>query len=126
MDGVIPAVVYKSIVKRLLYQFKYEPNLSKLSGILGQLMIEAISQNESFYAFLDKNPHVVPIPLSDARLRSRGYNHAELLAYHVAQYFSLKSRPGILKRIRDTKPQYKLTREQRIKNIKGSVNLNVG
>lgn len=121
LDGAISTVVYGSIVKKLIYQFKYKPNLSKLSKTIGELMTEGLSQNESFYMFVEKyKPIVIPIPLSSKRLRERGYNHAELLASYVAQYFKLKVHRDVLVRVKDTKPQYKLNKEERIKNIEGA------
>lgn len=118
LDGAVSVVVYNGIVKKLIYQFKYKPNLSKLAGIIGELMTEGLSQNESFYRFVEEfEPIIVPIPLSSKRLRERGYNHAELLASYVGQYFKLKMVRDVLIRTKDTKPQYKLNKEDRIRNI---------
>ena len=124
IDGVISAVVYQNVIKRLLHQFKYDPHLHKLDTILGELMCEALSQNESFYNFLRLNdPILVPIPLSPKRFRQRGYNHAELLTSYVAQYFSLKINTKLLVRTRDTKPQYELGRKARQENISGAFSI---
>ncbi len=121
IDGVISVVVYSSIIKKLIYQFKYKPYLSKLTETIGELMVEGLSENESFYKFFEQfRPVVIPIPLSANRLRERGYNHAELLASHVAQYFKLKMARDVLIRIKNTKPQFKLNKEERIRNIEGA------
>lgn len=125
IDGVVSGVVYGSVIKKLVYQFKYEPNLSKLSQILGRLMSESLSQNESFYEFVVRhNPVIVPIPLSARRMRVRGYNHAELLASYVAQYFRLNINSELLVRLKNTKPQYKLGRKERLANIEGAFAIN--
>ena len=121
IDGIMPVVSYNKVVKKLIYQYKYKPYLSRLSEIISELMAEGLSQNESFYGFLEKyEPTVVPIPLSPKRLRERGYNHAELLASYVAQYFKLKFSSRILVRIKDTKPQYKLNKEARTMNMENA------
>lgn len=118
IDGIMPVVSYNRIVKKLIYQLKYKPYLSKLDKTIGELMVEGLSQNESFYRFVEMfEPVVIPIPLSLKRQRERGYNHAELLASYVAQYFKLKMNPKLLVRSKETKPQYKLGREQRFANI---------
>ena len=107
LDGAISVVAYNGIVKKLIYQFKYNPHLSKLADTMGELMVEGLSQNESFYAFVEKyEPVLIPIPLSAKRLRERGYNHAELLASYVAKYFKLKAVRNVLSRTKDTKPQF--------------------
>ncbi len=121
LDGAISVVVYNGVVKKLIYQFKYNPHLSKLASTISELMTEGLSQNESFYAFSEKyQPVLVPIPLSTKRLRERGYNHAELLSNYVAQYFKLGSDNKILTRSKETKPQFRLNREERKKNVEGA------
>ena len=121
LDGMISAVVYNGVVKKLIRQFKYKPYVSKLSEIISEIMNEGLAQNESFYNFVSKyNPTIIPIPLSNRRLRERGYNHAEIIATHVAKYFNLKMDSRILVRIKDTKPQYKLNKRERLENIQGA------
>jgi ComF family protein len=62
----------------------------------------------------------VPIPLSSKRYRERGYNHAEVIASYVAKYFKLVMNSKLLIRVKDTKPQYKLSRKERFENIRGA------
>jgi competence protein ComFC len=118
IDGILSVTNYNNITKKLIYNFKYSPYIKNLAVIISDLMIAGLEQNEVFYRFLEKyNPVIIPIPLSDKRLRQRGYNHSELLSNYVAQYFKLKETPKILKRIKETKPQFKLKKDERIKNI---------
>ncbi len=117
MDGLISAISYKGIVKKLLYQFKYPPYLSDLKTILGALMYEGLIQQAVFVKFTEnKNLVLVPVPLHANRLRRRGYNQAELLSNVLSQKMEIPVK-NLLVRIRDSKPQYKLTREERGRNI---------
>ena len=121
MDGVISAVVYNKISKKLIARLKYKPYLSRLSEIISEIMDEALAQNESFYDFISKyNPVIVPIPLSSERLRQRGYNHAEIIGSYVAKYFHLKLDSSLLIRIKNTKPQFKLSKKERFENIRNA------
>ena len=120
LDGVIPVIVYKGIVKKLLYQFKYSPYLSGLSPILSEILYEGLIQNEHFYKILEDNPLFVPVPLHAARLKSRGYNHAGLLAEELATRLGYSYVAQYLIRTKNTKPQYKLKKEERAKNIQGA------
>lgn len=118
LDGVISAVIYNSIIRKLIRQFKYKPYVSKLAEIISEIMNEGLAQNEAFYNFIEQFESVIiPIPLSPRRLRERGYNHAEILASFVAKYFDLKIEPKILVRIKETKPQFRLNKEERKKNV---------
>ncbi len=60
---------------------------------------------------------VVPVPLGVARKKERGYNQASLLAYPLALRFNLAYRPKALWRVRETKSQVSLNRQERQKNV---------
>lgn len=59
----------------------------------------------------------MPIPLSSKKLKKRGYNQSELLAAGLASDFNLELNTKILKRMKDTKPQFTLNKDQRFKNV---------
>ena len=125
IDGVVAITNYNNIVKRLIYQFKNNPHVSKLAGIISRVLIEGLEQNEGFYNFvLQNNPTLIPIPLSQKRLRERGYNHAELLASYVAKYYKLKLNSKALVQVKDTKPQSKLSKKDRIENVRNAFGIN--
>lgn len=121
LNGAVSVVIYNGVVRKLIRQFKYKPYISGLGETISEIMNEGLAQNESLYNFIKQfKPIVIPIPLSSNRFRERGYNHAEIIASQVAKYFHLKIEPRILVRIKDTKPQYKLNKEARVKNLAGA------
>jgi ComF family protein len=63
---------------------------------------------------------LLPVPLSDARLRQRGYNQAALLADALAPPLGLTVRGRWLLRILDTPHQTALPRERRMANLRGA------
>ncbi len=102
-----------------MYQFKYAPYLTDLQTVLGDLLYEQMIQEELFMKILQQNPILVPIPLSRSKERKRGYNHAEILAKNLGKKLGIPVQ-NILLRIKETKPQYGLKREERIRNIKNA------
>lgn len=60
---------------------------------------------------------VVPMPLSAQRLSERGYNQSLLLAHSLA---SKGVRADLLLRMRHTPPQRDMTRDQRLKSLRGA------
>jgi predicted amidophosphoribosyltransferase len=63
----------------------------------------------------------VPVPLHRARLRRRGYNQAELLAYVLGQDLGLPVNPGWLERDLPGHPQARTaSREERWYNATGA------
>lgn len=60
---------------------------------------------------------IVPVPLHSSKLRSRGFNQAELLAEALGEEIGLPVRKLLLKR-KKTKDQKSLSRNNRRKNVK--------
>jgi ComF family protein len=63
---------------------------------------------------------VVPVPLHPRRLVERGYNQSALLARPVARDLDARFLPRALLRTRETDPQAKLDRGQRLSNLEGA------
>lgn len=117
IDGAFTSLVYKGVMKRLVYTFKYKPYLTDLRTVLTDLFFEGIIQKERFHTVLSKDPMLVAIPLYASKLRKRGYNQAEILSRGLGKKLGLRSK-HLLQRIRNTPSQFKLSREERIRNIK--------
>lgn len=66
---------------------------------------------------LDAADRVVPVPLSEQRLRERGFNQAALLARHLA---GPKADHHSLLRLHATEAQSGLARTQRLRNLQGA------
>lgn len=118
-DGVFSSLVYKGVVKRLVYKFKYNPHLTDLKSALWDLLYEGLIQKEAFYKLLDSQSVLIPIPLYKSKMRKRGYNQAEILATGLGKQFNLKVL-NCLERTKDTKTQVGLKKEEREVNIKGA------
>ncbi|MES2687218.1 MAG: ComF family protein [Pseudomonadota bacterium] len=71
---------------------------------------------------LQADDWLVPLPLSDQRLQSRGFNQAWELARALAHQSGSAARADarLLLRIRNTPPQAQLKREARLRNVKGA------
>jgi ComF family protein len=63
---------------------------------------------------------VTAVPMSRLKVLLRGYNAAELLAERVARHAGLPFRPGLLRKVRRTRPQADLELEERLANPRGA------
>jgi ComF family protein len=63
---------------------------------------------------------VVPVPASAARIRSRGYNQAALIAEACGRALHVPVDPAALRRRRETRSQVGLTRAERLENVVGA------
>ncbi len=125
IDGVFSSIVYKGAAKKLIYNFKYKPYLSGLNNLLIELFFEGLIQNEEFYNICQNfqpEPIIAPIPLYSSKLRTRGYNQAEILAKGFAKRMNFKVL-NCLKRTKNTRSQVGLLRKDRKENISGAFSI---
>lgn len=117
LDGIISGVVYQGVVKKMVYQFKFQPYLTDLQHIMAQLLYEALIQNETFTKIKKNDCLLIPIPLHAKRLRTRGYNQSMLLGRQLQRLFNLSLSDALL-RTKATHTQVGLTHVQRRENMK--------
>jgi len=63
---------------------------------------------------------IIPIPLHPRRLRERGFNQAELLAREVARAAIGRVDTTLLMKVRETRSQAELSRQERAINLTGA------
>ena len=120
IDGCFSALSYNHTAKKLIYSFKYKPYLTDLKDFISELFYESIIQKEEFMKLMaDDLWLITPVPLSESKLRKRGYNQAEILAKELAEKVNLKEK-DILKRIKETKTQVGRSNAERKLNIQGA------
>ncbi len=118
---------FSRTVVALPYDFPWDGLLSrfKFHGAVDLAPVLAASLAQAVALALDlapdTRPHRVwPVPLSDARLRQRGYNQAWELARRVARHVGLPAQATGLVRTRSTLPQSELSRDERWRNVAGA------
>lgn len=65
---------------------------------------------------------IIPVPIFPKRKKQRKYNHMELVASEFAKLSGYEINFEAIKRIKDTKPQYKLNKSQRMMNLSQAFN----
>ena len=89
---------FEGAIRDAVHALKYR-DLRAIAPILGAELAETVS---SRHRSIDV---VVPVPLHRRRLRSRGYNQAELLARPVAANLGIPISTNLLTRVADNPPQ---------------------
>ena len=120
IDGCFSAPAYNKPMQKLIFNFKYKPYLTDLKTVLADLFYESIIQNEQFIKLIANGKWlIVPIPLSKAKLRKRGYNQAEILGKELSKKLNIPVQ-NLLERTRETKTQVGLTNLQRKLNVRNA------
>jgi ComF family protein len=73
---------------------------------------------------INEEIEIIPVPLHKNRHKSRKYNHMELISNEFSKLSGFKTNINLLKRVKDTKPQYKLTVHERKQNLKNAFQVN--
>jgi ComF family protein len=113
-DAALACVDYGAPWDQLIADFKFHDGLD-----LGAVFATAIA-DEATRQDVDPATLLLPVPLSAARLRERGYNQAWQLARPIARRLRLAADPHLLLRVRETPHQLALPPEQRADNVRGA------
>ncbi len=104
---------YSGNLKRAIAAMKYE-NQPQIARHLGKSLGEAWLLNAPQ---CDQKLVVVPIPLHANKQKQRGYNQAGLIAQSFCNTTGFKLKLNGLERIRETKPQFRLSVSEREENL---------
>lgn len=105
--------VYDKPISTVIHGFKYN-NQKYTFESLAKFMANCYLEND-FDAQV-----IIPVPISQNRLKERGYNQAELLCRQLANQLNLPLQTDVLVKIKHTKPQTTLNYHERQKNLMGS------
>ena len=106
-DATVAALAYAFPADVLVHALKFRGELA-LAPFLGKLILEKISG--------ERVDCIIPVPLSAARLRERGYNQSVEIARHLGGRLELDA----CLRERDAPPQAGLDRDARRRNVRGA------
>lgn len=113
------AGVYEQNLQKLIRGVKYH-NQRELAYFQAKFMHDywqKILNKKDFY-------QVVPIPLFKTREKNRKYNHMALVAEEFCKLTGYEINLGLVERIKDTKPQYKLSKFERMENLSNAFKIN--
>lgn len=108
------ATEYSGVIQKVIRGIKYH-NQKQLAYFQAHIMY-------MYWKSLKKNDNyvVIPVPLSKERLKKRKYNQIQIVAEEFCKMTGYKLDTNIIRRIKNTKPQYNLTKKERIENLKNA------
>lgn len=107
------AGIYEGALKELIHLLKFYGK-KRIADLLFKFIVENIEED-----YLGWPDVIVPVPLSKKVLKVRGFNQTEIIGKKIAKY---KDKPffNVVKKIKETLPQNKLGRDERLKNLHGA------
>ncbi len=113
-DYAVAAFLYAQPLDYLIRQFKFSNQL--LTGYaLAKLMLKTLKPS------INGQPEcLIPVPLHPKKLKSRGYNQAQELAYPIAKSLAINIDLTSCARTKHTQAQSKLAKTDRRSNMKNA------
>ena len=134
LDDLYFALSYKNqsskyehlLIKRLIKRFKYNPFVKSLSQPLSSLIITHFKLLERPTLFIQEKDDfiIIPTPLSQKRLKWRGFNQSEEIAKHLSIYLEIPLFNDILIKNKETSFQSEISKEERERNVLNVFNCN--
>jgi len=113
-DATVAALAYDFPADALVHALKFRGELA-LAPFLGALVARELRADD-----LAAPSCIVAAPLSQARLRGRGFNQALEIARPLARAAARPLELGLLERARDAPPQFDLPWSERQRNVRGA------
>ena len=123
IDGVdiYCAGVYTKELQKMIRGLKYHRQ-KDLAYFQAKFMYEYFSALDIFKG---KDFEIVSVPLHEKRIKQRKYNHMDLVCEEFSKISGFQCNFNLIKRVKDTKPQYKLNRKQRLENLLDAFEVNL-
>lgn len=114
IDGIRAPYRFDGVIRDAIYEFKYR-NIRAIAGFLASLLASYLMNNSL------PGDVLVSVPLSQQRLRKRGYNQSNILAKELSKLILLPTVNDCLIRTKDNPPQARTASvNERHKNVSGA------
>ena len=106
---------YQDEIQKLIRGIKYH-NKRDLAGDIAGILVEFVKKE----GLLGEKAEIIPVPLHPERQKERKYNQVELISKEISLLTGCGINCELVKRVKNTFPQYSLSRRERRKNLKGA------
>lgn len=126
-DGLSVIFHYDGAIRKAIKMIKYR-RMNDLIGELSEIVTTVLLENNNRYVVFNKFVElskltIVAVPLFNTRKKERWFNQSEEIGKTLAKKWNLEFQPDVLLKIKQTKPQAGLTRDERLKNVKNAFSL---
>lgn len=109
---------YNSIIREKIIEYKF-----KNKPYLGKMFSEFFVKNEKMCGFFEKYDIIIPVPMTNKKIKERGYNQTEIIAKIISQNITnITMQKNVLIKYKNNKVQSQLNKEQRQQNVYELIN----
>ena len=111
---------YNSIIREKIIEYKF-----KNKPYLGKMFSDFFVKNEKMCGFFEKYDIIIPVPMTNKKIKERGYNQTEIIAKIISQNITnITMQKNVLIKYKNNKVQSQLNKEQRQQNVQNVYELN--
>ncbi|SCJ90528.1 DNA utilization protein GntX [uncultured Clostridium sp.] len=111
-EDVLSYGYYGGVLKELILAFKYDKNFTA-GNVISELLLNLIYENRIEF------DAIYYVPMSKSSIKKRGFNQCEIIAKNLSKSLNIPVSNSLIK-IKNTKEQKSLSKDERYKNIKGA------
>lgn len=115
LNGIFVCLNYTKLAEKMITQLKYGLYTDLVKDI-SKYYLESFENMIAQGEFDKEKVLLVPVPLYKYKQRKRGFNQAELIAKEISEQSGVKY-SNLLMRVRNTRTQVGLSKEQRERNL---------
>lgn len=104
---------YENRLRDAVHAFKFQGRKD-----VGRQLIRFLE--EKIRGISERFDTIVPIPVTEKRLKQRGYNQSFIISEEISRISGRPVIPDVLHKTRETKDQYSLHRKERKGNVRGA------
>lgn len=104
---------FEGRLREAVHAFKFNGRKDVGKQIVGLL-------SERIRGLSDLFDSIVPMPVTETRLKERGFNQSYIIADEVHKRTHRPVLHSVLRKVKETKDQYTLSKEERKKNVRGA------
>ena len=121
-DKVIILTHYSNeVIQKLIKDAKFY-NKKDIFEDFGRYLAKSFIKNE---IYTNRNDYIIiSVPMFFTRKLKRGYNQSDILAKYISNKLKIEYDKNILKRVKNTRQQSKLSKNIRLKNLENSFKIN--
>jgi competence protein ComFC len=103
---------FEDRLRDALHAFKFQGRKD-----VGRRLVAIV--RDKIMGFSGEIDSIFPIPVTEKRLKERGFNQSFIISEEIAAITGKPVYHSILSKTRETRDQYSLSREERLKNVRG-------
>ncbi len=115
-DMVISAILYDGFLKEKVLQYKFR-GAKYLAPSFAEILIPKV------YKYSADFDYIISVPISEKRLKERGYNQSDLIAKYLSKFTKVQYKQDVLIKIKNNMKQSELNLNERKENVKDAYSI---